>query len=87
MRAFLTLIAPVNNAHKITKPLLLVQGRNDPRVPYTEALQMMEAARGNETPVWFLMANDEGHGFIKKANIDFQLYATIMFLKEFVLGV
>lgn len=86
MRAFLERIAPLNHAANITKPLFLVQGRNDPRVPYTESLQMAETVRRNDTPVWFLMANDEGHGFIKKSNADFQFYATIQFVQRFLLG-
>jgi dipeptidyl aminopeptidase/acylaminoacyl peptidase len=85
MREFLERISPTNNAHKITKPLFVVQGRNDPRVPYTEAMQMVETVRKNQTPVWFLMANDEGHGFGKKKNADFQFYATVAFVREHLL--
>lgn len=85
MRAFLTKIAPLNNASKITKPLFIVQGKNDPRVPYTEAEQMVEIVRKNGTPVWFLMANDEGHGFAKKRNADYLFYATVLFVQEHLL--
>jgi dipeptidyl aminopeptidase/acylaminoacyl peptidase len=85
MRAFLTKTAPLNNAQKITKPLFVVQGRNDPRVPYTEAEQMVATVRKNGTPVWFLMANDEGHGFAKKRNADYLFYATVLFVQEHVL--
>ena len=85
LRAFLTETAPLNNAQKITKPLFVVQGRNDPRVPYTEAEQMVATVRKNGTPVWFLMANDEGHGFAKKRNADYLFYATVLFLQEHVL--
>jgi dipeptidyl aminopeptidase/acylaminoacyl peptidase len=63
----------------------VVQGKNDPRVPYTEAMQIVQKARNNGVPVWFLMAADEGHGFAKKKNQDFQFYATVMFVKEFLL--
>ena len=66
MREFLLRISPVNNAHKITKPLFVVQGENDPRVPLTEAEQMVATVKKNGGPVWYLMANDEGHGFAKK---------------------
>jgi dipeptidyl aminopeptidase/acylaminoacyl peptidase len=48
-------------------------------------MQIVQKARANGTPVWFLMANDEGHGFAKKKNADFQFYATVMFVKEFLL--
>ena len=54
----------IHNAGKISKPLFVVQGKNDPRVPYTEAEQIVAAARKNNTPVWYLMANDEGLSLI-----------------------
>jgi dipeptidyl aminopeptidase/acylaminoacyl peptidase len=85
MREFMEKIAALNNADKIKKPLFVVQGKNDPRVPYTEAMQIVQKARNNGVPVWFLMAADEGHGFAKKKNQDFQFYATVMFIKEFLL--
>jgi dipeptidyl aminopeptidase/acylaminoacyl peptidase len=82
MRAFLEGISPLTNAHRITKPLFVVQGRNDPRVPYTEAEQIVAKARANGTPVWYLRAENEGHGFARKDNADFQFYATILFLQK-----
>jgi dipeptidyl aminopeptidase/acylaminoacyl peptidase len=85
MREFMEKIAALNNADKIKKPLFVVQGKNDPRVPYTEAMQIVQKARSNGVPVWFLMAADEGHGFAKKKNQDFQFYATVMFIREFLL--
>ena len=85
MREFMEKIAAVNNAEKIKKPIFVVQGYNDPRVPRTEAMQMVQKIRGGGTPVWFLMANDEGHGFAKKKNADYLFYATVMFLKEYLL--
>ena len=85
MREFLQRIAPLNKAGDIRKPLFVVQGRNDPRVPHTEATQMVETARLNGTPVWFLMANDEGHGFAKRKNRDFDFYARVLFVREFLL--
>ncbi len=86
MRAFLEKTAPMNNAEKIRKPLFVIQGFNDPRVPRTESEQMVQKIRGVGTPVWYLMAKDEGHGFFKKSNRDFQFYATIEFMKEFLLN-
>jgi dipeptidyl aminopeptidase/acylaminoacyl peptidase len=85
MREFLTRISPLTNAARITKPLLVVQGRNDPRVPYTEAEQIVARVRANGTPVWYLRAENEGHGFARKENADFQFYATVMFMRETVL--
>jgi dipeptidyl aminopeptidase/acylaminoacyl peptidase len=86
MRAYMGKIAAFNNADKIRKPLFAVVGKNDPRVPYTESVQMMDKLRQSRTPVWFLIANDEGHGFAKKKNRDFQFYSTIMFVRTFLLG-
>jgi dipeptidyl aminopeptidase/acylaminoacyl peptidase len=85
MREFLARIAPVNNAAKIKRPLFVVHGRNDPRVPYTEAESIVETVRRNGTPVWYLLADNEGHGFAKKQNADFSFYATIRFLQDTLL--
>src|SRR3954470_15816177 len=86
MRAFMERIAPLNNTQKIAKPLFIVQGKNDPRVPVNEAEQMVATVKKNGTPVWYLMAKDEGHGFQKKPNADFQFYATVVFIKQFLLN-
>ncbi|MCP6761094.1 MAG: S9 family peptidase [Fischerella sp. CENA71] len=85
MREFLLKISPVNNASNIKKPLFVIHGQNDPRVPLREAEQIVATVRKNNVPVWYLMAKDEGHGFSKKKNIDFQFYATVMFVKEYLL--
>jgi len=85
MRAFLEKIAPMNNIEKIKKPMLVVAGKNDPRVPVSESDQIARALKRQGTPVWYLIANDEGHGFQKKANQDFQFYATVEFLQEYLL--
>jgi dipeptidyl aminopeptidase/acylaminoacyl peptidase len=85
MREFLERIAPANNAKNITKPLFVIAGQNDPRVPASESAQMIAVVRQNGTPVWWLLAKDEGHGFAKKKNRDFQFYATVMFVKEYLL--
>ncbi len=86
MKKFLEAISPLNNAAKINKPLFVVQGKNDPRVPYTEALQIVEKVKIQNVPVWFLMANDEGHGFAKKSNQDFLFYAQIKFMEKTLLN-
>jgi dipeptidyl aminopeptidase/acylaminoacyl peptidase len=85
MRTFFQRISPLHNAEKITKPLFVVQGRNDPRVPVREGEQMVAALKKQRTPVWYLMARNEGHGFTRKANADFQFYATVAFMKEYLL--
>jgi len=84
-RAFLEKTAPLNNTEKIRKPLFIMQGGNDPRVPLSESEQMLQKIRAVGTPVWYLMAKDEGHGFAKKNNRDFAFYSSILFMKEFLL--
>jgi dipeptidyl aminopeptidase/acylaminoacyl peptidase len=82
MRAHLEKISPLNNVRRITKPLFVVQGANDPRVPLSEAEQMVKAIRGHGGTVWYLMAKDEGHGFAKKKNADHQFLSMVLFLRE-----
>lgn len=85
MNAVFERISPLNNAHKIKSPLFVAQGRNDPRVPWTEAEQIVKAVRGNGQPVWYLLYADEGHGFAKKANNDWFGAATMLFWQRYLL--
>jgi dipeptidyl aminopeptidase/acylaminoacyl peptidase len=85
MREFLAKISPTTNAARITKPLFVIQGRNDPRVPVTESEQMVKTVRNNGGKVWYLVGKDEGHGFRKKTNTDYQGYATSLFWETFLL--
>ncbi len=85
MHEFLEQIAPANKAKNITKPLFVIAGQNDPRVPASESAQMVEIVKKNGTPVWWLLGKDEGHGFAKKKNRDYQFYATVEFVKEYLL--
>jgi dipeptidyl aminopeptidase/acylaminoacyl peptidase len=85
MAEFLGKISPANQADKIRKPLFVVQGLNDPRVPASESEQMVKAIRGNGGNVWYLQAKDEGHGFQKKKNSDYMFLSTVTFLKEHLL--
>jgi dipeptidyl aminopeptidase/acylaminoacyl peptidase len=82
MHDFLARISPTASVRKITRPLLVVQGKNDPRVPVTEAEQMVKALRDNGGVAWYLMAKDEGHGFARKKNVDYQFLTTLVFLRE-----
>jgi dipeptidyl aminopeptidase/acylaminoacyl peptidase len=82
MRELLSRISPVANAGKIAKPLLVAHGRNDPRVPYTEAEQIVDTVARNGVPVWYLLADNEGHGFARKDNADFFFAAMTLFLKQ-----
>ncbi len=86
MREFLLKISPLTNVAKITKPLFIVQGANDPRVPRQEAEQMVAALKKQGTPVWYLLGKDEGHGFAKKKNFEFQFYSMVEFTKKYLLG-
>ena len=85
MRAFFDRISPLSKASNIRKPLFVVQGLNDPRVPYQEAVQIVEKVRANHIPVWYLLADNEGHGFARKPNADFQFYAQVLFMQQFLL--
>ncbi len=82
IREFLQKISPLNNADKINKPMLIVQGQNDPRVPYTEAEQMVAKIRANGGEVWYLVGLNEGHGFAKRDNIDYYQWAVALFLEK-----
>nr|WP_315151654.1 alpha/beta fold hydrolase [uncultured Flavobacterium sp.] len=85
MAAFFDKMAPLNNTDKIKKPMFIIQGKNDPRVPVTEAIQMRDKLKAQGNTVWYLEAKDEGHGFKKKANIDYQRLAVIRFMQEYLL--
>ena len=86
MRAFLEEISPLNNLDRITRPLLVVHGANDPRVPQSEADQLVHGLRERGQDVWYLLALNEGHGFRRKVNADFQFLVQIEFLKRHLLA-
>ncbi|MFC1785368.1 S9 family peptidase [Candidatus Neomarinimicrobiota bacterium] len=82
MREFLEKISPNNNVEKISKPMFIIQGLNDPRVPVGESEQIVSAIRENGGDVWYLLANDEGHGFRKKSNRDYYTNSMMLFLER-----
>ncbi len=82
MREFLQSISPLNNAERITRSLFIAQGLNDPRVPASESEQMVARVRDNGGDVWYMLANDEGHGFARKSNRDFFQAVTVMFMRQ-----
>ena len=82
MEAFLQNISPNNNVDQIQVPMFVVQGENDPRVPVTEAEQVVKSLRNNGKKVWYMNALNEGHGYRKKENRDIYQQAVILFLKE-----
>jgi dipeptidyl aminopeptidase/acylaminoacyl peptidase len=81
MRAFLQEISPLTHVDAMRKPMLVAQGRNDPRVPWTESEQIVATLKKAGTPVWYILAGDEGHGFAKKANADFLFFASVEFVR------
>jgi dipeptidyl aminopeptidase/acylaminoacyl peptidase len=85
MRAFLERIAPMNHIDKIKKPMLVIAGKNDPRVPESESDQMVAALKKQGTPVWYVLAKDEGHGYQKQSNRDYAAYVTLEFLRQYLL--
>lgn len=82
MKKIFDQISPLNLTDRMKKPLFVIQGRNDPRVPWTEAEQIVSAVRGRGGEVWYMLAGDEGHGFRKKQNIDAQREAETMFFSK-----
>jgi dipeptidyl aminopeptidase/acylaminoacyl peptidase len=75
-------IAPIANVKKITKPMLVMQGSNDPRVPQYESDRIVEAIRGNGVDAWYVVFADEGHGFMKKLNNDLRREVETVFLGQ-----
>ena len=86
MRAFLESISPLNRVADIDTPLLISQGLNDPRVPASESEQIVAALQARGVPVWYVLANDEGHGFRKKTNRDYLAGVTVAFLERRLLA-
>ncbi len=86
MQSFLERVSPLNRAHMIHTPILVVQGQNDPRVPISEADQMVAALKKNGVPLWYVIGTNEGHGFAKKVNQDYLQAVEVMFLRRYLLG-
>ncbi|MBF5088745.1 S9 family peptidase [Novosphingobium sp. NBM11] len=85
-RAQLTAISPLTSVDRLTIPLMVVTGANDPRVPKSEADQMVAAVRAKGRPAWHIVGLNEGHGFAKKENADYQFWSEIGFWKANLLG-
>ncbi|MFL6759997.1 prolyl oligopeptidase family serine peptidase [Sphingomonas sp.] len=85
-RAKLLEISPLRRASEIRDPLFVVAGFNDPRVPKSEADQMVKAVRATGNPAWYMVAANEGHGYKKKENLDYQFWSTVQFWKTNLLG-
>jgi dipeptidyl aminopeptidase/acylaminoacyl peptidase len=86
MRQYLDSISPLNNSNKLNIPLLVYQGKNDPRVPLSESMQIVESIRENGKIVWYLEASNEGHGLTQPLNYIFVGAAALTFLEEYPLN-
>ena len=85
-RAKLLEISPLTSVDKLSIPLLVVTGGNDPRVPKSEADQMVAAVRAKGRTAWHLVGMNEGHGFGKKENQDYQFWTELQFWQQHLLG-
>ena len=85
MREFLERVSPLASAGKIHTPILIIQGQNDPRVPISEAEQVVAAVSKNGVPVWYVVGKNEGHGFARKVNQDYLQAVEVIFLRRFLL--
>ena len=85
MKSFLERISPRTRAEAIRIPVLVVQGKNDPRVPLSESEAMVSALRKNNSSVWYVLGMNEGHGFAKKRNQDYLQAAEVLFLDRYLL--
>ena len=85
-RAKLEEISPLRRITEIKAPLFVVQGANDPRVPKSEADQLVAASRAGGNTVWYMVGENEGHGFAKKENQDYLYWSTLQFWQQTLLG-
>jgi dipeptidyl aminopeptidase/acylaminoacyl peptidase len=83
----LTRISPLFHADKITKPMLVIQGANDPRVLQIESDEIVAGARKNNVPVEYIVFPDEGHGFLRKENRITASNAYLAFLNQHLKGI
>jgi len=82
MNAFLQRISPSNQADKIRSALFVAHGANDPRVPLSETDQLVAAVKKQGKDVWYMVANNEGHGFRKKKNRDTFWQLSVLFFEK-----
>jgi len=86
VRAVQERISPLGSVEQIEAELFVQQGKNDPRVPQSEAEQIVQAVRARGKDVWYLLGLNEGHGFQKKENRDYAAAATVFFLQQKLLA-
>jgi protease II len=85
-RAELLRISPLTRVNELRIPLMVVTGANDPRVPASEADQIVQAVRAQGRTAWHLVGQNEGHGFARKENADYQFWTSLMFWQQHLLG-
>jgi len=78
--------SPLFHAQKITKPFIVLQGSNDPRVLQVESDEIVAAAKANNVPVEYVIFPDEGHGFVKKENNIKAAESVLLFLDKHLKG-
>ena len=81
MAVALSLIV-IFTVRRITRPMLVMQGANDPRVPQSESDQVVRRLRENGVETWYVLFADEGHGFLKKPNNDLRREVETVFLRR-----
>lgn len=86
MRAFLESISPANHPQRLNRPLFVIQGLNDPRVPVSESEQLIAALREHGRNPWYMMARNEGHGFQRQSNRQAMEEAVTLFIRRYLLG-
>ena len=86
-KEYLYRISPLFHADQVTKPLMVLQGANDPRVLKVESDEIVAAAKANKVPVEYVLFEDEGHGFVKKENQIKGYKAILDFLDTHLRGV
>jgi dipeptidyl aminopeptidase/acylaminoacyl peptidase len=86
IRQELNRVAPRNNVEKFSVPILIFQGMNDPRVKYTESSDLVQELKSKGKTVWYVLAQNEGHGYTYTDNAIFRTAATMLFLKQFLLS-
>ncbi|HTI52524.1 MAG TPA: prolyl oligopeptidase family serine peptidase [Planctomycetaceae bacterium] len=82
MQAYFEKIDPLNHTDRIRSSLLVIHGKNDPRVPFSEAEQIADRVRAGGKPVWTVYADNEGRGFARKANRDYMTAVLVLFFRE-----
>ncbi|HET9262134.1 MAG TPA: prolyl oligopeptidase family serine peptidase [Vicinamibacterales bacterium] len=85
-REYLTNLSPLTHASKLKIPLFIVQGARDTRVPLAQSEAMVAAIRGNGSPLWYVVYTDAGHMQFTTATNNFNTYAWVMFVRQFLLN-